>query len=363
MMRFAFRTDASLQIGTGHVMRCLTLADALKARGARCHFITRCHPGHLMSAIRKRGHEVTSLPASTSGFLPQPQLPPHAAWLGEDWQTDAEQTLAALVTLRPEWLIVDHYALDAQWEAELRPHCSKLMVIDDLADRPHECDLLLDQTYGRAPADYTPWVPAECTLLCGSQYALLRPEFAALREYSLRRRELPQLKHLLITMGGVDKDNATGMVLDAINGSALPHDCHITVVMGAMAPWLDDVRQQAAALSWSTDVKVDVSDMAQLLADSDLAIGAAGTTSWERCCLGVPTVMVVLAANQLGLARSLENSGAAWVLHEAADISDHLPKLLKRISDASARRGEVSRAAFAITDGQGVNAVVDRMGQ
>src|SRR5690606_15243077 len=127
---------------------------------------------------------------------------------------------------------------------------------------------------------------AESIVLCGSQYALLRPDFAALRAYSLRRRERPQLRHLLLTMGGVDKDNATGRVLQALTASELPASCRITVVMGATAPWLAEVRQLAEQLPWSTSVRVGVSDMAQLMADSDLAIGAAGATSWERCCLG-----------------------------------------------------------------------------
>src|SRR5690606_9706020 len=114
--------------------------------------------------------------------------------------------------LHPDWLIVDHYALDARWETALRPHYRKLMAVDDLADRRHQCDLLLDQTFGRTVEDYRPWVPATCTVLCGSNFALLRPEFADLRAYSLRRRAKPQLKHLLISMGGVDKDNSTAQV-------------------------------------------------------------------------------------------------------------------------------------------------------
>src|SRR5690606_18584980 len=131
----------------------------------------------------------------------------HAAWLGCSWQEDAIQTAEVLEELRPEWLIADHYAIDARWHAEVAPYHGKLLVIDDLADRRHLSDVLIDQTYARDPEDYRHCVSQTCRLLCGSQYALLRPEFAMLREQSLQRRMTPRMDQLLVTMGGVDKDN------------------------------------------------------------------------------------------------------------------------------------------------------------
>src|SRR3990167_4024154 len=216
-MRIAFRADASLQIGTGHVMRCLTLADALAAQGADCLFICREHQGNLIEQIRNKGYRTHALPvlppveASSLAIkaASDEQSPAHSHWLGATQVEDAAACTAILAEVKPDWLIVDHYALDARWETVLKPHYRKLMVIDDLADRSHLCDLLLDQTFGRDAEDYRVWVPASSQLLCGSQYALLRPEFGALRDYSLQRRPNPQLRQLLITMGGVDKDNAT----------------------------------------------------------------------------------------------------------------------------------------------------------
>ena len=287
-----FRTDASLIMGSGHVMRCLTLADALRVQGAQCHFISREHSGHLLEVIRQRGHTVTALPAGnpisamTANVVPQPA---HAAWLGCDWQTDALQTGAILTDLKPDWLVVDHYALDQRWEEAVTPQCRKLLVIDDLADRAHNCDLLLDQNLGRKSEHYAPLVTAQCQVLTGPQYALLRPEFAALRPYSLQRRQAqPALRQLLITMGGVDQPNATGKVLQALKTCALPQESRITVVMGLTAPWLQNVRELAAQMPWPTEVVISVGDMARRMADSDLAIGAAGSTSWERCCLHLP---------------------------------------------------------------------------
>lgn len=365
----AFRADASLQIGTGHVMRCLTLADALAASGADCQFICRTHEGNLIEFIRGKGYIAHALPiaheARTDSTAPSPNAPTsnlaHRHWLGATQAQDADACASILAVQRPDWLIVDHYALDVRWERALAPHYSKLMVIDDLADRPNACDLLLDQTFGREAADYRPLVPAACRLLCGSEFALLRPEFAALRPYSLQRRAQPAFRELLITMGGVDKDNATGQVLQALHSCPLPANCRITVVMGATAPWLDEVRKSAYDMPWPTRVLVGVSNMAQLMAESDLAIGAAGATSWERCCLGVPTIMVVLAENQRTVALGLEQSGAAKLISLGPSAPAKFRELLLPLIDDPAKLLCMSECAASIVDGSGVNAVIRQM--
>jgi UDP-2,4-diacetamido-2,4,6-trideoxy-beta-L-altropyranose hydrolase len=366
-MKVVFRSDASLQIGTGHVMRCLTLADALVSKGADCQFICRAHEGNLIEFIRGKGYVAHSLPIapatdadSTAPCLDAPDLV-HSHWLGATQAQDAAACAHILQELRPDWLIVDHYALDSRWERALAPHYRKLMVIDDLADRPHTCDVLLDQTFDREATDYCPLVSDTCHLLCGSQYALLRPEFATLRPYSLQRRAQPVLRELLITMGGVDKDNATGQVLQALRTCALPSDCRITVVMGATAPWLNVVLTQAQDMPWSTRVLVGVNDMAQLMADSDLAIGAAGATSWERCCLGVPTIMIVLAENQIKVAEGLESAGAARRVGLAQVDSRQLNELLVSLIDDSSQLLQMSACAAGVVDGTGVNSVMRQM--
>ena len=367
-MKIAFRVDASLLMGSGHVMRCLTLAEALQAQGAQCHFISREHPGHLLDVIRQRGFPVTAFPVEPqqpSNSTPEADIhaqePVHAPWLGCDWHADAQQSGAILASLQPDWLVVDHYALDQRWEAELQLHYQKLLVIDDLADRPHHCDLLLDQNLGRQPQDYAGLVPEPCTVLAGPHYALLRPEFAALRPYSLQRRQQPALQHLLITMGGVDQPNATGRVLQALKAYALPPDCRISVVMGLQAPWLQQVREQAKDMPWPTEVLVNITDMAQRMADSDLAIGAAGSTSWERCCLGVPTLMVVLADNQWPGARALQNVRAASLIGGVSEIATQLPLAVQALIQDH-RLMHLSTAASAVTDGQGVDKVLQAMG-
>jgi UDP-2,4-diacetamido-2,4,6-trideoxy-beta-L-altropyranose hydrolase len=283
----------------------------------------------------------------------------HAAWLGTDWQTDAQQTSEALGNDIVDWLVVDHYALDHRWEQALRPHCQNLMVIDDLADRTHDCDVLLDQNLGRSIQDYGGLLKPHTATYVGPQYALLRPEFAQLRSQSLARRVEPKLKHLLITMGGVDKDNVTCQVLKALTACHLPTDLRITVVMGPHAPCLAGVHQQAAQMPWPTQVLVGVNAMAQLMVDSDLCIGAAGGTSWERCCLGLPTLLLVLADNQLPGAQALEKAGAALVVGNARLVLQVFEKHMQ--TDANVQLKSLALAAAAVSDGLGVQRIVDAM--
>lgn len=363
-MHIAFRADASLQIGTGHVMRCLTLADALRERGAKCSFICRPHQGHVLDLVAQRGHQSVALPELQEGVQPNHNGTLHADWLGTDWAKDAQDTQKALSNNtggQPiDWLVVDHYALDARWEEALRPQAKRIMAIDDLADRPHACDLLLDQNLGRNAQDYGGLLKGHPTALVGPQYALLRPEFAALRAQSLARRQSnPQLRRLLITMGGVDKDNTTGQVLAALQSCNLPADLRVTVVMGSHAPWLAQVQAQATQMPWPIEVLVGVDNMAQLMVESDLAIGASGSTSWERCCLGLPTIQMVLAQNQVAIAQALSHVGAAIILQGKA-IARALPSLISSVASAD-KLYAVSLASSTVTQGKGALLVSDFM--
>lgn len=360
-MNVVFRTDASVQIGTGHVMRCLTLADALRERGARCTFICRAHTGNLINLIRQRGYPVLELPAQESQTVSiSPDSLKHAQWLGTDWVTDVKHTREALGSQVVDWLVVDHYALDYQWEQALRPHCQHLMVMDDLADRAHDCDLLLDQNLGRTELDYSPYLPLKVTTLIGPRYALLRPEFGALRATSLGRRTHPRIKRLLITMGGVDKANVTGDVLNALRNCTLPPDSHITVVMGTHAPWLNNIQATSQTMPWSTQVLVNVNHMARLMAESDLIIGAAGGTVWESCSLGLPSLVIALADNQRTGASALRKAGAALTFENGLDVSALLQHLLNS-DDHVFQLQQLSTKAAAITQGNGAALVTQTL--
>ncbi|MBO1538728.1 UDP-2,4-diacetamido-2,4,6-trideoxy-beta-L-altropyranose hydrolase [Pseudomonas sp. OA65] len=352
----AFRVDASLHIGSGHVMRCLTLAEALRKKGTDCQFICREHPGNLVEVIRRKGfnvHVLASDEESGSSLEAQGGNPKHFAWLGVSQELDAEQSGRVLELLQPNWLVVDHYALDVTWELKIKNNGLKLLVIDDLADRNHISDILLDQTFGRESTDYNLRVPSDCIVLCGSKYALLRPEFSMLRSYSLKRRSLYKLESVLVTLGGVDKDNVTRAVLEGLKLSGLPQSCRITVVMGATAPWLNDIQHFASTMPWYTDVKVDVGNMAQLMAESDLSIGAAGATSWERCCLGIPTIMVVLAENQRFAAGLLASANAVLMVPSGTGIISQLARAVDHVIKDSRLMKSLSESSKLITDGTG----------
>jgi UDP-2,4-diacetamido-2,4,6-trideoxy-beta-L-altropyranose hydrolase len=348
MNKVLIRVDASLQIGTGHVMRCLTLAHALQKKGHEVSFVCREHEGHLTQKISTEGFEVFSLPSSKR--LNESSSLEHAHWLGEDWKKDAVQTLEVMESLSPELLIVDHYALDVEWEKKLRGKVSKIFVIDDLADREHDCDFLLDQTYGRECCDYEKLVPTFCQLLLGSEYALLRPEFYEWRERSLERRERPTLKNILVSMGGVDPDNYTESVLSSLARSNLNTNITVTVVLGKNSPHINKVREFAAKMPFDTQVLTEVNNMAEIMTYSDLAIGASGATTWERCCLGLPTLSIILAENQKTIARNLERVGAQRVV-EAEKVED----LLKSLTVNNLKK--MAFAAAQLVDGKGAGRI------
>jgi UDP-2,4-diacetamido-2,4,6-trideoxy-beta-L-altropyranose hydrolase len=363
-MLIVFRVDASVQIGTGHVIRCLTLADELTRQGHECRFICREHTGQLGELISSKGYQLTLLQADggTKPDSPDSGNTAYADWLGAPWQQDAEQTVEVLAPLKAEWLVVDHYALNACWEQQVAKAVARIMVIDDLADRNHECALLLNQNLGRNASDYDTLVPQDCQRLIGPEYALLRPEFAGLREPSLKRRAQPELKRILIFLGGVDRTNVTGQVLDALAVTALPIDTQLDIIMGSGAPYLNEVKQQAVRLPFKATVSVNVSDMAERMCLADLSIGAAGSTSWERCCLGLPTVLVILAENQVSGTRALEAAGAALTIVDSKVVYGALPSELAKVGESDCLQ-RMSTAAAGITDGKGAFGVVQCMVQ
>ncbi len=357
-MKIVFRVDSSLQIGTGHVMRCLTLADALREHGAKCHFVCRALEGNLTELVTTRGHGVTRLPAPRPNFMTE-HTQQYAAWLGVDWETDALETRQVLGEHHCNWLIVDHYALDYRWEQALRSRVSKIMVIDDLADRRHDCDLLLDQNLGRLESDYSGLLQSETEVIVGPHYALLRPEFSDLRLHSLARRAEPTLKRLLVNLGGVDRDNVTLKVLNALQLCKLPTEIEIKVILGTTSPGLRDIEEFAAKMPRSTQVLAGTDKMAQVMAESDLAIGAAGVTAWERCALGLPSIIIILAENQKNGGQALCDSGASLTLTGPEQIAQLLDDIL---NDARINVLKLmGNAAAKICDGKGTGRIVQKL--
>ncbi len=357
-MRVAIRTDASLHIGTGHVMRCLTLARALLAEGAEVHFICREHPGHLCERVAAQGMPVHRLPAPAEAPTPG-SGPAHSHWLGVPWERDADETLAVLAAGPWDWLIVDHYALDARWERALRNTFGKLMVIDDLADREHDCDVLLDQNLvDGLQTRYDGLVPPACLRLLGPRHALLRPEFVAARR-GLRPRD-GMVRRILVNFGGIDPSNQTGKTLEAL----LPlqrAQLTIDVIAGAQHPCLERLRQLCARFA-EADLHAMVDDIARRMAAAELAVGASGSTTWERLALGLPAITLSVADNQEPIGQAVHAAGAAWHLGPADGVSrDALSAAIAALLDDPARTRAMGEHGMTLVDGEGAQRVVGVM--
>ena len=275
-MKAVFRVDASLKIGSGHVMRCLALANTLKNNHFIVEFICRKHDGNLINRIYEQGFKVHELHLESEDNTDSKLE--HSSWLGVSQKQDADDCIKVLNNELVDWIVVDSYALDEDWHAALKPFCSRLMVIDDLANRNYQCDILLDQTFGRDKTDYINFTQSNCQSLVSSKYALLRSEFADIRLESLARRKRPKLTHLLINMGGIDVSNITEKVLDHLKTSDLEKELNITIIMGENSPHLQSVRDKATELKQKTKVLVGVKNMAQIMTSADIAIGASGST-------------------------------------------------------------------------------------
>lgn len=355
-MKIIFRTDASATIGHGHVMRCLTLASALRQRGAEVSFISREHIGHLCDLIEERGFAVSRLPPA-NGKHPIDETPVHAAWLGTPWQEDAAQTRDIIKALGdpPDWLIVDHYALDQRWENGVREPGGRIMVIDDLADRPHSCDLLLDQNLvASLHTRYNNKVPESCGRLLGPEYALLQPIYADLHP-RMAPREGPVLS-VLIAFGGADAANITGLALAAFLSLDRP-DVMVDVVFSAASPHADSLREQAEGRP-NVSLHHDLPTLAYLMVKADLAVGAAGATSWERLCLGLPALVISLAENQRPIARELDQrSLVRWLGHKGEVDESALSRPLARFLEKGHQNEQQSLKCFATVDGRGAEKV------
>ena len=365
-MVVVFRCDASVKIGNGHIMRCLTLADALRESGAECFFISRNHLGNLTNFTMQKGYETYCLSAQDKQLNEnQSKLSQYHHWLGTDMKTDANETASVIkeIIKKPvNWIIVDHYSLDKNWEQALQPYCEKIMVIDDIANRIHDCDLLLDQTLAHSINDYKNLTPKNCTHLIGTKYALLRPEFAKMRKPSITRRQNPTLCQLLISLGGVDKDNITMRILEYLQDSSYAESFEITLVMGPNSPWINTVKKWVIENELKTLILSNVDNMAELMVKSDLCIGAAGTSSWERCCLGLPTLLITLEENQVPIANSLHGHQAAIYLANQNNINrQHIFSILSKLDADLSILKKMSNAAFKLVDGNGVNRVLETM--
>ena len=358
-LRVVVRTDASLAIGTGHVMRCLTLASALREQGAAVFFVCREHDGHLCDLIETRGFSVSRLPSAHLDNQGE-HSSTYVVRSASSWEEDARQTQIAIdaLALKPDWLVVDHYDIDEQWEGALRTSAHSIMVIDDLADRAHDCDLLLDQNLvGQLSTRYVNKVLPTCAVLLGLKYALLQPIYGELHDrVSLRHGSI---RRILVFMGGADHDNLTGRMLSACL-SLDRSDINIDVVIPFGSNCEGAIREQASGHA-NVHLYRDLPTLAPLMAQADLAIGAAGTTSWERLCLGLPTLVITVAEHQLPIADEQHRQGLIRKLGHQDQVTE---SAVKQALEELIQRGldvEWSNRCHAAVDGRGVQRVCETL--
>jgi UDP-2,4-diacetamido-2,4,6-trideoxy-beta-L-altropyranose hydrolase len=348
-MKILIRADASISIGTGHIARCLTLADRLREKGSAISFICRTLPDNIGQLIASKGYDLCVLPPAADG---------------DGYRFNYEQDAAATAEIihklgaPASWIIVDHYRLDWRWQQMLRPYVGKIMVIDDLADRRHACDMLLDQNYYLdLEKRYAELVPDNCRCFLGPRYALLRDEFIKMGEK--RRIRDGIVRRILVFFGGSDPTDETTKALKAISALNLPA-VEIDVVVGGANPYKEEVRRLCDAFA-NTTFHCQVNNMAELMNRADLAVGAGGSTAWERCYLGLPCLTLIVAPNQAETTAAVAAFGAAWNLGwcEAVSSGDITAALLSLLA-GPAKIKKVSDAARSLMQGyeNGIDTVI-----
>ena len=349
--------DASRDIGTGHVMRCLAVANEAKRRDWECIFVLRDPEDGIVKYINSCDHRVKKL-ISADREKTTYNTTAHGDWLPVSQTQDANETFEVICELDPDWIIVDHYALDATWLSIVEKPNAKILVIDDLGDRELICDVLVDQNLGASAEKYHGKLLSNCRLLLGPTFALLRSEFKDWRERSLEGRLNRDVENILITMGGVDTDNYTLRTLIEVAKSEYAKKCVFTVVIGSSYPHTDALHEFVEETKLRISVLSNVNNMAEIMSKSDLCIGAGGSTSWERCCLGLPTISFAIADNQIEIGEQLGKRNVA--------IYSNMTNLLRNFEQFFDSSGiglhrALSANAYKICDGLGTFRVLEEL--
>lgn len=357
-MHVVFRVDASAEIGAGHFMRCLTLARGFKAYSHEVIFLCR----HLTSAFEDLlvKFDILFVKVTSSRIIQESHITSneYIAWLGVSQEQDAFDTLDILGNKDIDWLVVDHYALDEAWEKIVKPHIRRLMVIDDLANRAHICDVLLDQNhYQDKDERYSNHVPNDCQTLLGPHFALLRPEFRELRK-SIRQRN-GIISKVLVSFGGVDVNNYTEPVIQAL--SRIEGIQSVDIVIGDQHPFKKEIINKCANYNFKLHIQTE--KIAELITRSDFAIGASGSTTWERCCLGLPSLVIPIAENQKAIAIGAKILKVHDLLEIETDVETEIYTRLMQLQNQQNYVSQLSINGMDLVDGLGVNRVIERLHQ
>ena len=309
-MKIAIRTDSSIKIGSGHVIRCLTLARALKKNGHNCKFISRNLKGNLNRVI-KQEFELEELAAPNKNYK-NLIYPPHAIWAEIDWESDAKESISKLSGF--DWIICDHYAFDWQWETFISTEGIKIMVIDDLADRHHKCDLLLDATLGRYKKDYKKLTNSNTVLFVGVEYALIRPEFKKSRKISISKRLDREIKNILICMGGMDSYNLIPEILINLGSEFISQKLNVNILISSKANNIKLIEKKISELAFPVKLLIDQNNISEIMIETDIAISACGLFYYELATMSVPTILIPVSDIQKKMAIKFTQLSSANVL-------------------------------------------------
>jgi UDP-2,4-diacetamido-2,4,6-trideoxy-beta-L-altropyranose hydrolase len=349
-----FRVDASAQIGTGHVWRCVALAQALRAFGADIVFLSRELGVDVDAILGSSGFELAMLPPP-DGPVPKSAAVPHAAWAGVDSNLDVEQTSNWLLSrgALADWVLIDHYGFDAQWHRAIaKANGTKVAVIDDTADRCIDAALLIDHNY--APdhaAKYAGLINTDAKILGGPRYALLSYIYGEAKRCVIRT----QVASIGVFMGGVDGGFQSAHALAACRSAGFSG--RVEIVSTSSNPRLAELCAAVAA-DGNAELSIDLPDLADFFARHDLQIGAGGGATWERCCIGAPTIAWVVADNQRHVLGPLRNLG---VLQMIDGDSKSLTEAIRSLSNDKPYRTQLSVTARRLVDGRGAERVAKYM--
>ncbi|MBT8440669.1 MAG: UDP-2,4-diacetamido-2,4,6-trideoxy-beta-L-altropyranose hydrolase [Gammaproteobacteria bacterium] len=357
-MTAVFRVDFSDTIGIGHLFRCLTLANALHQKGISCVFISRSDDTN--SLIAKAGHQLVRLNGKET--INTDAEVKHASWLSTGWQQDAEESLGICKKYKSLMLIVDHYALDYKWEKVLTDYCKIIVVLDDLADRKHNCQLLIDSNYLRRADEYRKLLVKDSEVLAGSEYTLLKPDFTVLRAKAEHQRKATDtIKKVLVFLGGGNTENTMASVLSALSQVSWPVQPQITVVLSSLYKHVDQVVDRLSEMVFETKLMIDTPEMARLILNADLAVGASGSSTWERCCLGLPSVNILIANNQQYAHKNLGGAGVIEAVKAEEPLEKAIATSVQVLVSDMKKWHSISERCFSLIDGLGTRRVVSRI--
>jgi len=349
------RADAGTKIGTGHVMRCLVLAENLKKRFNEIFFVSNQIPGNLSDLIENQGYKACHIRGYV--HIEGQKLQPNK--LRKRIENDVSQCIKVIEPHKStkNWLLVDHYGIDHIWESKIRSDVEKIIVIDDLANRRHDCDMLIDQNfYENTVNRYKGLVPKNCVQMAGPRYALLRPEFTIARK-KLKRKNV--LKRILVSFGGSDPTNETSKAIHALK--LLNLQCKIDVVVGKSNPNKNSIKRLCSSVPY-TSFHYQISNMAEIMANADLSIGGGGSMTWERCCMGLPTIVSILSENQRQLTEEVAKIGCVINLGQAGFLRpDDYAHAIKGIDIKTIQI--MSKKCLRLVDGNGARRVTSKIFQ